>query len=129
MFRNLRTTTIAALFLFSLAACQKDANQKVGNGVSAEIKAAVKELGFSDKNILSVEGGYVVEGDIFISKDDVSRNLKGSDIRVGESEQYHTTNLVTVSGSRVINVLVDPKLPASYFDATDIALKRYNDQG
>jgi hypothetical protein len=68
-----------------------------------------------------------VEGDIFIPGSELNRSLNGSILRVGESEQYRTTNLVT-GLPRVITISVDAALPSSYFAATDEAIARYNAQ-
>lgn len=86
---------------------------------------SVKALGFSTQNMYASEGGYIVEGDIFLSSSDLGRSHNGTILRVGQSEQYRTTNLVT-GLPRVITISVDTKLAASYVSATDEAIARYN---
>ena len=73
-----------------------------------------------------VDGGYIVEGDIFLNQETLNSPASHTLMRIAEVEQYRTTNLV--SGPRVITVSVSSQLPASYIAATDEALARYNAQ-
>jgi hypothetical protein len=86
-------------------------------------------LGFSPKDAIKEDGGFIVEGDIYLSKDDLNRNLDGHFLRAGEEEQYRTTNLVT-GLPRKITVSMPtsgPKsFPASYGLALDEMVARYN---
>jgi hypothetical protein len=128
MHNNLRISAIAALLLIAGFSCQKSSNSANETMVvTPDVINNIKEMGFTTSNIASTEGGFIVEGDIFIPNSDLTRSLKGSILRVGESEQYRTTNLVT-GLPRVITVLVSTKLPSSYVSATDEAISRYNAQ-
>ena len=73
------------------------------------------------------EGGYIVEGDIFIDDEHLRTQPKWGTHYVVETEQYHTTNLVYAP--RVITVSVDSKMPAAYKGSDGYvqqALDRYN---
>ncbi len=72
--------------------------------------------------------GYLVEGDIVITEDDLRQTPDRKLIRVGDEEQYRTTNTVT-GLPRNITIRVNSSLPARYITATDAAITRYNNQG
>jgi Dual-action HEIGH metallo-peptidase len=128
MQKSIRLSALAALLLIAGISCKKSATpSEEVNAVTPAVINSIKEMGFTTSNIESTEGGYIVEGDIFISSSDLSRSMNGSILRVGQSEQYRTTNLVT-GLPRVISILVATSLPASYASATDEAILRYNAQ-
>ena len=117
----------AAVLLLSATSCQKSDAPVQDETITNDVINSVKAMGFSTQNMMATEGGYIVEGDIFIPASELNRSLNGSILRVGESEQYRTTNLVT-GLPRVITISVDSKLPSSYVAATDEAIARYNAQ-
>ncbi|MBC5775660.1 protease [Pontibacter sp. KCTC 32443] len=116
----------AIVAAFGFTSCQQDEEVTTQDTVSQEALARISELGFYNKNVEKVEGGYVVEGDIFLSESDLTAAHNTKHLRVGESEQYHTTNLVNANGGRTITLSLDPKLPASYGASLDGAIARYN---
>ncbi|KIC89566.1 M57 family metalloprotease [Flavihumibacter sp. ZG627] len=126
MLKHFRTISSVALLMMVFVSCKKEAvNETQQLEVTDEVVASISKLGFSTHNIMAAEGGYVVEGDIFIPSNELNRSLTGAIVRVGESEQYRTTNLVT-GLPRVITVSVDSKLSSKYVNATDQAILRYN---
>ena len=111
-----------------LYACQpttpetaKPATQDVPNAVTARVKA----MGFSTYNIQRTEGGYVVENDIFLDEHQLDAGHAKQALRVGESEQYRTTNLVN-NLPRTIRVSVANSLGVVYDKAAQEAVNRYN---
>ncbi|WP_299820044.1 M57 family metalloprotease [uncultured Pontibacter sp.] len=120
------SAVVAAL---GFTSCQQEEEITNKEEASQEVLTQIKALGFSNQNVLKVDGGFVVEGDIFLSNNDLTAAHNTKALRVGEAEQYRTTNLVAVSGSRVITISMDPKLPASYGPALDEAIARYNAEG
>jgi len=129
---KLNTKSILACAALStlLFSCQKQdkapATTSV-NGISSEVIAQIAAKGFATEGAYAVEGGYVVEGDIFLSHSDVKNLVLGPDLRVGDEEQYHTTNLIK-NLPRTITVSIDG-LDAMWYAATDTALARYNALG
>ncbi|MBK8428508.1 MAG: protease [Lewinellaceae bacterium] len=99
--------------------------------VTELVKLRVISLGFSAEDIIATEGGFIVEGDIFLSNEEITASwiTDWQTLQVGENEQFRTTNLVT-SLPRNITVFLktsgNRSLPASYGAALDIALARYN---
>jgi hypothetical protein len=121
------------LLLFSAVAvtlgfssCKQEEEVLSKEEASVEVLTQIKNLGFNNQNVQVVEGGYIVEGDIFLSTSNLTGAFNAKALRVGEVEQYRTTNIVAVSGSRVIKVSMASSLPASYLPALDEAIARYN---
>ncbi|RAU82073.1 M57 family metalloprotease [Pontibacter arcticus] len=125
--RFLVLAAIAAVFSFS--SCQKEDDAiATQSEVSESTLTQIKNLGFNNKNVQRVEGGYLVEGDIVLTEDNLKEAGQVQALRVGEAEQYRTTRLVT-GLPRTITVSISSTLPTSYVAALDEAIARYNAQG
>jgi hypothetical protein len=116
--------SLLALVFFS---CKKDAQQEptVQDEISQQTLDKIYALGFGTKNVVRHPEGYLVEGDIVITNDDLNSSPDRKLIRVGDEEQYRTTNTVT-GLPRNITIRVNSSLPARYVTATDAAIARYN---
>lgn len=114
------------LLVSSLVACEKNQDlQSQQEAIGDEVLTKIYNLGFGTKDVLKVEDGYLVEGDILITPEMLNSNPDRKMLRVANEEQYHTTNVVT-GLPRVITVSVDSKLGSKYITATDAAIERYN---
>ena len=109
--------------------CQQEEEVTTQEEVSQEVLSQISALGFYNKGVQKTEGGYVVEGDIFLSESDLTAANETKALRVGESEQYRTTNLVNAGTGRNITLSIDPSLPSTYVTALDAAIARYNAEG
>ncbi|MBB6613070.1 protease [Pontibacter sp. Tf4] len=116
----------AMVAAFGFTSCQQEEEIATQDTVSQSALTQIAELGFYSKNVQKVEGGYVVEGDIFLSESDLTGAHNTKALRVGDTEQYRTTNLVNAGTGRNITLSIDPKLPTSYVAALDEAIARYN---
>lgn len=120
----------AALLLLVLTFSCRKANRTVAitEPVSQQVLDKIYSLGFSNKNVARHSEGYLVEGDIIVTEENLQQQpvLKG--MRVGQEEQYRVSNLVT-GLPRVISIRVSSSLPTSYFTATNTAIARFNAQG
>jgi hypothetical protein len=127
----LSSLTLFACSVLALSSCQKeDGNQVVAkNEISAEAIAKIQGLGLSTQNAQRVADGYLVEGDILLSDADLDSKHDYKMLRVGEEEQYRTSNLVSVGSGRTVGVAVSTSLPSSYIAAVDEAIRRYNAEG
>lgn len=126
MKRNLiKSFLVVAAFSTILVACKKDAVVESESAVTTDVLEKIHELGFSNKNVIQDDGGYIVEGDIFLSARDLDSKPASTFMRIGGEEQYRTTNLVK-STPRVITVSISSQLPVSYVAALDECLSRYN---
>jgi hypothetical protein len=127
-----RFLTLAALALLfaGMNSCSK--NEPVASleqGLSTDLIAKITALGFDASEAYPTEGGYIVEGDIFLSEQDLNKPIDlFKSMMVGEVEQYHTTNLVT-GLPREITIRVVNTLATSIKTATDAAIDRYNAEG
>jgi hypothetical protein len=96
--------------------------------IPAEILSRIKSEGLSTHEVRKVKDGYVVEGDIFLSDKWFKQKGAVRKLRIAETEQYKTYNLITVNGSREITISIEG-FPAVYVLATDEAIARYNALG
>ncbi|WP_291911363.1 M57 family metalloprotease [Chitinophaga sp. CB10] len=129
----MKKQTLSVLFCllaaFAIVSCQKsntntDAKpQEVSDDVLAQIKA----YGFSTNDVHATDGGVIVEGDIFLSHDQLKQKVSGPTLQVAQTEQYRTTRLVT-GLPRVIKVKVSG-LGTAFIAGTDTAIARYNRLG
>lgn len=109
----------------TFVSCKKDAKTTASTDeVSQATLAQIKNLGFSTDGVRKVNNGYLVEGDIVLTAENLNGNSTSPTLLIAKEEQYRTTNLVTRL-PRVITVSVT-NLPAVYSQATDEAIKRYN---
>lgn len=115
----------AGTLIFS---CSKnDRQQDASPSVPDDIITQLQARGFSTDHVLKTADGYIVEGDILLTADQLKTNISSPVLRVGQVEQYRTSNLVT-GLPRVITVKVTG-LPPGFVMATDTALIRYNGLG
>ncbi|KQM77078.1 hypothetical protein ASE74_17595 [Pedobacter sp. Leaf216] len=95
--------------------------------ISADKLSQIKSLGFSTDNLRKIDEGYLVEGDILLTEDNLTETSTGANLNIAETEQYRTTNVVK-SLPRVITVSVT-NLPQVYSDAVNTMISRYNSLG
>jgi hypothetical protein len=111
-----------------LIACQKNQSSSVTPEAKVEVSASVLksigDLGFSTDQVRKVDEGYLVEGDIVLTDDNLANPSTSPNLRIAESEQYRTTNLVK-NLPRTVTVSVS-NLPTVYATATQNAIARYN---
>lgn len=120
-----------AVLLFGLNGCaKKDASNLVtaiDQEISQDIKAKINTLGFTADDAYATDGGYIVEGDIFLSDEDLSKIDPIQMLVVGNSEQYRTTNLVT-GLPRNIKIRYSGS-NTNLSNAVNAAIARYNAEG
>jgi len=113
-----------------LTACTKNNNQGADKKadqtaqISAEVSSKITALGFSTDNMRKVGDNYLVEGDILLTPANLSEASTSPTLRIAETEQYRTTNLVK-NLPRTITVSVS-NLPTVYATAAANAVARYN---
>jgi len=122
---NIKNLVLLSVLSLSLAACKKENSGNQNEPVSDKTLQQIYQLGFSNKDVVRHEDGYLVEGDIVITESDLSSPQAIQLLRVGNEEQYRTTNLVK-SLPRTVTVSLSADLPASYISALDLAISRYN---
>ncbi|MBC3540383.1 M57 family metalloprotease [Rufibacter sediminis] len=108
----------------SCSVSEEDVVEKAA--VSKEKLQQIYDMGFGTTDVQLVDGGYLVEGDIFLTDEQLAAPRDPKFLRVGETEQYRTTNLVSVGTGRTIRVAISSTLPTAYVTALDEAIRRYN---
>ncbi len=126
--KNLTRVGVMVLTL-GFSSCQEDPEVVQQNDISKETLDKIYQMGFGIKDVQRVDNGYLVEGDIYLSESTLNESHDSKLLRVGETEQYRTTNLVDAGAGRKITVSVSSRLPASYITGTKRALARYNAEG
>jgi hypothetical protein len=128
--RNLlKVAALSALLVLVFFSCKKDSKETPQQDeISQDVLNKIYALGFGNKNVTVHPEGYLVEGDIVITKEDLNQTPDRKLIRVGDEEQYRTTNTVT-GLPRNITIRVSSSLPASYTTAVNAAISRYNALG
>ncbi|MDF2192551.1 M57 family metalloprotease [Paraflavitalea sp. CAU 1676] len=130
--RNLlKVAALFALLAGVFFSCKKTATQESPaqqDEISQQVLDKIYELGFGNKNVVRHPEGYLVEGDIVISNEELTQAVDRKLIRVGEEEQYRTTRTVT-GLPRTISIRVNSSLPSRYITAVDGAIARYNALG
>jgi len=134
----MRKQTFAILFcLFggistvTFVACQKENVAKTEQQPTAIPQAVLNQissLGFSTADVQKSGNDYIVEGDIRLTAENLSKGFSGPVLRVANTEQYRTTNLVK-NLPRTITVKVASSLGAAFVSGTDLAISRYNALG
>ncbi|WP_035557833.1 M57 family metalloprotease [Hymenobacter sp. IS2118] len=125
--RSLFSACLCLASALAFSSCSKESESVTkSDEVTPEVLSQIKQLGFTTQGAMAVEGGYVVEGDIFLTKQDLANPSPVQLMRVGAEEQYRTTNLVNTGSGRTITISVSTALPSAYVTATDELVRRYN---
>lgn len=121
---------VVAILSGVVYSCKRD-NQTLVNQekqtLPDDVKKQISSLGYSTENARVVKGGYVVEGDIYLTHESLNYKPNSPVLRIANDEQYRTNCLIQ-GLPRTITVTVIG-LPAGYATATDIAINRYNALG
>jgi hypothetical protein len=107
--------------------CQKSDKAVKQEEISTDVLKQIQQMGFSTDGVIKKGNGYLVEGDIFLSSKHLSRASSTPNVRVAETEQYRTYNLVNALPRTVTISVTD--LSDAYVTATDTAIARYNALG
>jgi len=119
-----RLLSIVAIVGLVVISCETD-NSVTQNQIPDATLFKISSLGFGTQGAYRADGGYIVEGDIFLSEGDLSSVPTSPRLIIAQVEQYNTFNLVT-SLPRVITVSGSGNVPASVSSAIDGAIARYN---
>ncbi len=118
---------VAAFASLFIVACSKSVKEDVQAEVSQEVLNKIASFGFSTSNVAAADGGYVVEGDIFLDDEYLGYKPISPRLMIAQEEQYRTFNLVSVSGgSRTITVSVSGNVSTAFSNAVNNAIARYN---
>jgi hypothetical protein len=124
---NLLTVGLCLASAFAFSSCSKETDAvTTTDEVSAAELSQIKQLGFTTQGAIKTDGGFLVEGDIFLTARDLANPTQARLMRVGADEQYRTTEVVSVGAGRTVSITVSSALPAAYITATDEVIRRFN---
>lgn len=123
LFSVLAVASFATLFI---VACSKATREDVQTEISQDVLNQIKDLGFASDNVIAADGGYIVEGDIFLSADDLATKKVTQSLMIANEEQYRTTNLVTGLPRTITVSISGSNIPANFSTAVNAAIARYN---
>jgi len=106
------------------AACKKDAKSPE-NEIPQDVISRIQAQGFKTTGIQKVPEGYLVEGDIILTEEDINYNVSSPELIVANEEHYRTTKLV--NAPRTITVSVNTTA-VPFPAALATALSRYNNE-
>jgi len=123
-----RIFSVVAVALFAtlfMIACSK-ASKETGAEISQDVLNQITALGFSADNVIAEDGGYIVEGDIFLSGQDLTTQKTAHNLVIASEEQYRTTNLVTGLPRTITVSLSGRNITQLLIDGVNGAIARYN---
>jgi hypothetical protein len=130
--KKLNSLLLLTLFLtVSLVACKKN-DQSSQDEIPQDVLAQIKAHGFNTTNVQKIEEGYLVEGDIILTKEELAAPTpQGPNMIIANEEHYRTFNLVDVAKYKVITVGLkntSAQHQAAFSAALDVAIARYNSE-
>lgn len=119
------TFVLGIIALSGLGACQQEESIVKKEDISRETLDKISKMGFGTAEVKKIGEGYLVEGDILLTEEQLNGQHQASLLRVGETEQYRTTNLVQAL-PRTIRVSLSSGFSSAYSKALNEALARFN---
>jgi hypothetical protein len=118
----LKPVIFICCFAVLVHACKKEDRQIILQEVSNETFRQIKKLGFNTDGLKKVEEGYLVEGDIFLSHEDLGFQPASPNMVIANEEQYRTFKIVNSLAYPSIKVNLH-KNSSSYQRVFSAALK------
>lgn len=131
MLKRFMTVAATALVLFGLNSCAKKQDEtNLTQGLPNEIQSKIIKLGFNPENAFEADGGYIVEGDIFLSKQDLDGATlsDAANLMIADEEQYRTFNLVTGTPRTITITTSGSNFTTGLNNAINAAITRYNNE-
>lgn len=126
-FLLLGSLILPAIFLTN---CKKEQNTELDNSELAPNELAeIRNAGFGTDGARKVSEGYLVEGDIILTAENLQVKPSSPNMTIAQEEQYRTFNLVNTTNYPVIKVALNNSSSThqSVFSAAlDEAIIRYN---
>ncbi|MCC6414260.1 MAG: protease [Saprospiraceae bacterium] len=116
------------LFCLTLNSCAKKETTDEAAGLSQEVLDKMEHLGFNSNDAFAADGGYIVEGCIFLTDEDLNNHTCEvfNNLIVGNEEQYRTTNLVTGLPRTITVTTSGNNITTALSQAINDAIGRYN---
>ncbi len=126
----LKPVVVVCCFAVVIFACKKEDRQIIPQEVSNETLRQIKKLGFNTEGLKKIKEGYLVEGDILLTDEDLfSEPVVSPHMVIADEEQYRTFKIVNALAYPSIKVTLN-KNSSNYqrvFSAAlNEAIKRFN---
>lgn len=123
--------SLIALFIAAVifTACAKDVKETVQDEITSETLAKIESLGFSTYEAKKIPEGFLVEGDIILTEENLASTSISPSLIIGREEQYRTTNTVSLTKHSIIQIALDntsTNHEAAFSAALNEAITRYN---
>lgn len=122
----------ALCFAVLFSSCKRESMDDLNSAdkISPAVLKQIADKGFSTENVRKVDNGYLVEGDIILTPENLGSTITSPALLIANNEQYRTTNLVK-GLPRIITVKVSGTLGnlAVWSSAADSMIARYNALG
>lgn len=119
-----------AFMALMFTACTKNVQEPEADAtVDAATIALIKAKGFGTDGVQKINEGYLVEGDIVLSHEDLQTTSTSPNMLIAQEEQYRTNNLVSAASYPVIRVALSnssSQHQSAFIAALDEAIRRYN---
>src|SRR4051812_40427909 len=106
MKRLIRPFAVVCSVALTITACKKD-TKVTQDEISPSVLTQIQSLGFSTDGIQKQNGGYLVEGDIVLSENDLNTHTTSPNMIIAQEEQYRTFNLVSPSKHPTVKVALN----------------------
>lgn len=129
MLKRFLSIAAMALVIAALNSCTDVQEQpNLTANLSDEVQQKIIKLGFSPDGAFAHEDGYIVEGDIFLTKQDLEGATldNASNLIIADEEQYRTFNLVTGTPRNIVVTTSGSNITAALSTAINNAIARYN---
>jgi len=125
---SLILSALAGFSLLSVSCKRESISPK--NDITQEVLQKIDAQGFSTENVRKVDNGYLVEGDIVLTDQNLNVQSVSPSVVIAKAEQYRTTNIVK-GLPRTITISVSGTLSglAVWSNATNEFIARYNALG
>jgi hypothetical protein len=121
----MKTTAFILAAALTISSCKKEVKETAQEEISQETLTKIYNHGFGTTDVQKTEDGYLVEGDIILTEEFLNTTPGGNFLRIANTEQYRTTNLVT-GLPRVINISTSGSVNANVSAGINAAIARYN---
>ncbi len=119
---------LIALATLTMVSCKKSSDAGAKADPLAADRAIVRAAGFDASDLKKVDGGYIVEKDIFLTDEQARTGPQNA--RVPKEEQYRTFTIVSLPASpaiRTVTISLDGSINTTFWrNVLSGAVARYN---
>lgn len=120
--RTIMAVSCLAIFATS---CKREDIKAPSQQISAAVMQQIAAKGFSTADVIKVDEGYLVEGDIILTNESLGSTPQSPNLLIANEEQYRTFNLVTKL-PRTVTVSASSGIGTALSNALNSAISRYN---